>query len=209
MDGLSLIRASRAVGLSVAIDGDRLVIKGPKSAGAVAEALIGNKAIVMSALTEALARGVPLDWPDDARDHFLERLGVADDLGLTPVPGSDAWAIAVAEANRIAANVPVPEGGLNELRLIDHALSAFAPLGGLTLDRLTTRESLGLPEPTAQAPRNDRTCRWCLRTCWWSLKPGAAQRTCAYCSPPAPHLKVTWHTKSRAEQDAAFQGGAS
>lgn len=194
MDGLSRLRAARAVGLSVATDGDRVVIKGPMSAGAVAQALLADKPAVMSALEDAAERELPLDWPEDARDHFLQRLGAADDPRLVSGPGSEAWEIAVAEANRIAAKVPVPEGGLTELRLIDHALSAFAPLGGLELDDIARRDAVGFPNPAAEVCRDDRACPRCYRSCWWSIDPGAELLTCGHCHPPAPHLRVIWHS---------------
>ena len=50
MDGLALLRAADAAGLTVSADGDRLVIRGPRSADATARALLEHKPEVMAAL---------------------------------------------------------------------------------------------------------------------------------------------------------------
>ena len=51
MDGLTLLTEAWAAGLSVHADGARLVIRGPKSADAVARRLLAHKAVVLPALT--------------------------------------------------------------------------------------------------------------------------------------------------------------
>ena len=56
MDGLTLLRQAREAGLAVALDGDRLVIRGPKRAEPVARLLIQNKPEVVAALAG------PSDW---------------------------------------------------------------------------------------------------------------------------------------------------
>ena len=50
MVGLDLLAQAQAAGLTVAAAGDRLIIRGPKSAAAVARRLIDAKADVLSAL---------------------------------------------------------------------------------------------------------------------------------------------------------------
>ncbi len=50
MDGLTLLRTAAAAGLSVRLDGERLVIRGPRSADAVAKLLIAEKPAVVAAL---------------------------------------------------------------------------------------------------------------------------------------------------------------
>ena len=50
MDGLTLIAEARAAGLSVAAQGGRLVLRGPRRAGAMARRLLEHKADVMAAL---------------------------------------------------------------------------------------------------------------------------------------------------------------
>src|SRR2546425_11087474 len=56
MDGLTLLRQAHQAGLAVALDGDRLVIRGPKRAEPVARLLIQNKPEVVAALAG------PSDW---------------------------------------------------------------------------------------------------------------------------------------------------
>jgi len=50
MDGLTLLSEGRAAGLTVIADGERLVIRGPRSADAVARRLLTHKAVVLTAL---------------------------------------------------------------------------------------------------------------------------------------------------------------
>jgi len=50
MDGLTLLREAKKAGLGVRRDGDQLVIRGPRSAEAVAQRLLANKAAVIDAL---------------------------------------------------------------------------------------------------------------------------------------------------------------
>ena len=78
MDGLILLIEARAAGLIVLADGDRLVIRGPKSADAVARRLLAHKAMVLAALTFA-------DWV--LRPDCHGRMGwEAPDL-----PEADRW----------------------------------------------------------------------------------------------------------------------
>jgi hypothetical protein len=65
------------------------------------------------------------DWSDSVRVHFLERLGVADELDHPTDPTSPAWGVAVAEARRLQAGIPNALWS-NELGLLDATLSAFA-----------------------------------------------------------------------------------
>ena len=50
MGSLTLLAQARAAGLSVAADGDRLIIKGPRRAGPIAHELMGHKAEVLALL---------------------------------------------------------------------------------------------------------------------------------------------------------------
>jgi hypothetical protein len=43
MDGLTILREARAAGLEIKVDGDRLVVRGPKSAASLAERLLEMK----------------------------------------------------------------------------------------------------------------------------------------------------------------------
>jgi hypothetical protein len=53
MDGLRLLRRARDAGLAVEVEGDKLVIRGPKRAEPVARLLIDHKPAVMAALVPA------------------------------------------------------------------------------------------------------------------------------------------------------------
>jgi hypothetical protein len=55
MDGVTLLRRAREVGLAVAADGDKLVIRGPRCAEPVARLLIEHKPEVMAALAPSEA----------------------------------------------------------------------------------------------------------------------------------------------------------
>jgi hypothetical protein len=59
MDGLTLLSEGRAAGLTVTVDGDRLVIRGPKSADAVARRLLAHKAVILAALAAGNGGGAP------------------------------------------------------------------------------------------------------------------------------------------------------
>jgi len=50
MDGLTLLSEATAAGLTIRVDGDRLVIRGPKTADAVARRLLEHKPEVVAAL---------------------------------------------------------------------------------------------------------------------------------------------------------------
>ncbi len=51
MGAVSLLQEAEAAGLSVHVEGDRLVVRGPKSASAIAECLLDHKAEVLKALS--------------------------------------------------------------------------------------------------------------------------------------------------------------
>ncbi len=51
MGAVSLLQEAAAAGLSVHVEGDRLVVRGPKSASAIAECLLDHKAEVIEALS--------------------------------------------------------------------------------------------------------------------------------------------------------------
>jgi hypothetical protein len=64
MEGLTLLREARAAGLSVARDGDELVIRGPRRAEPVARLLLSRKVEVIRALANATG------WPARHREAF-------------------------------------------------------------------------------------------------------------------------------------------
>ncbi len=52
MVAVSLLQEAEAAGLSVCVEGDRLVVRGPKSAGAIAERLLDHKTEVLKVLAD-------------------------------------------------------------------------------------------------------------------------------------------------------------
>ncbi len=51
MVAVTLLQEAEAAGLTVRVEGDRLVVRGPKSAGAIAERLLDHKAEVIKTLS--------------------------------------------------------------------------------------------------------------------------------------------------------------
>jgi hypothetical protein len=76
MDGLSLLEEARGAGLRVAAEGDRLVIRGPKTAEPVARRLLAHKAEMLAVLT-----GPRPSAPGPA-------LATSGDLTAGPVPAA-------------------------------------------------------------------------------------------------------------------------
>jgi hypothetical protein len=65
VDGLSLLAEARLAGLSVAAEGDRLVIRGPRKAEVVALRLIDHKGEVLAGLRRVPAGDTSLPGPID------------------------------------------------------------------------------------------------------------------------------------------------
>ena len=74
MDCLAMLDAARAAGLTVAVQGDKLVVRGPRAAAAIAAELCANKAEIVALLqsgppAEPLALDVDPDgWPRNSLD---------------------------------------------------------------------------------------------------------------------------------------------
>ncbi len=64
MDGLALLSEATAAGLTVRVEGDRLVIRGPKAADAVARRLLEHKPEVLAALGRFGLTSTELPKPD-------------------------------------------------------------------------------------------------------------------------------------------------
>jgi hypothetical protein len=91
MDRLTLLATARAAGLAVYAAGERLVVRGPRSAGGLAQELIARKAEVLALL------GVP----PQARKGF-SRFLVSSFVPVT-LPDTRAAASEPAVARRVAA----------------------------------------------------------------------------------------------------------
>ncbi len=75
MGGLTLLDEARTAGLTVAVDGDKLVIRGPRSEDASARRLIAAKADVIAALQPKIPAAI--DWeasrPDETDPRAMAR----------------------------------------------------------------------------------------------------------------------------------------
>src|SRR5262245_7115820 len=92
MDGLTLLEQARSAGLTVVVQGDKLVIRGPRRAGPLAEQLLAHKGEVIDALTvqSLTPADLPADW------HFLwdERAAIVEYDGGLPRERAEALALA-------------------------------------------------------------------------------------------------------------------
>ena len=95
MDGLTLLREAYAAGLSVQADGDRLRIRGPREAEAIAQRLIAHKAAVLAALTvQPPGRGFGVEDLDmDWRVEWEERAAIMENDGGLPRERAEARAL--------------------------------------------------------------------------------------------------------------------
>ena len=106
MDGMSLIRQAREAGLSVSIDGDKLTLRGPRSAGAIARLLLENKPVVMSGFTSVMD-GPLLTVPRTAETAETQTRSAVPVEGLRVLP--DAASV-VAFVGRVTAVFGQPTG---------------------------------------------------------------------------------------------------
>jgi hypothetical protein len=95
MDGVTLLVEAESAGLTVHLDGDRLVIRGPRSADQVARALLGRKAEVVALLRTASwvlrpdTRG-RMGWQSpDAPVPFIAWEDLIDPDPTPAAPGAD------------------------------------------------------------------------------------------------------------------------
>ena len=107
---MTLLSDAAAAGLTVRADGDRLVIRGPRGAEAVARRLLGHKAEVMAALGRPDAPGDPRQAP---RQPQGEPSGDAPgiDGGVSGCPDFSGWAPRPDFGGRLGLEAPdLPEG---------------------------------------------------------------------------------------------------
>ena len=85
MEGLDLLLRAQAAGLDVSVDGDSLVIRGPRSADALALSLLAHKADLLTLLARQDAN--PDGLPAFHRDLFTtvrDTMGAGAALDLLP-----------------------------------------------------------------------------------------------------------------------------
>ncbi|MGE3110103.1 MAG: hypothetical protein AB7G11_13920 [Phycisphaerales bacterium] len=122
MDGLTVVRAAGACGLQVRVEGDRLIVTGPKQFAAVAECLILNKTLIIAALTSAERLRWRLAWSGEVADMF--RVQVA---AHGAAPGSPEWLNAVCRAVRMDAAVAPSRCANGECDVIDMIIIGAVP----------------------------------------------------------------------------------
>lgn len=87
----------------------------------------------------------------DAVEHFLDRLGRADELEMDTTPGSPAWEVALREARRVGAGLPPHHDRERGPDALDIAMELFTPPDGrMTVRPLTAKEvaELGIKKTT-------------------------------------------------------------
>ena len=90
---VALLAEARDAGLGVVVDGDRLVVRGPRSCEAQAKALLAHKEEVVAYLSVHAA--TPAEWtPQDWVDHFEERAAIIEHDGDLPRPEAERQALA-------------------------------------------------------------------------------------------------------------------
>jgi hypothetical protein len=85
MDGLSLLQEAWAAGLTVQADGNRLIIRGPWSADAVAHRLLTHKPVVLAAI-QVLTPTVTMAGPQEPA-----LAAVSPRVGPCPWCGRRTW----------------------------------------------------------------------------------------------------------------------
>lgn len=78
----------------------------------------------------------PVGWGEESIYAYLERLGVAEDLGMDVAPGSPAEQIAAREARRVATGLPPAWPSSRDGDVLDALLVHSGALGGLRFVRL-------------------------------------------------------------------------
>ena len=99
MDGITLLAQAHAAGLDVTVNGDKLEITGPKSAGDIAQRLIANKATVMMALAIEAT-----DW--ETRVETID--GVEYDVTTDADDPAPGWHEAIEPTAAEVVDIPKP-----------------------------------------------------------------------------------------------------
>jgi hypothetical protein len=101
MDGLTLLSDAVTAGLTVQVDGERLVIRGPKAADAVARRLLEHKPEVVAALGRFGLTSTELPKPDQPPfPGWIPRPDASGRLGWEPPGLPEAtrwWAVATID----------------------------------------------------------------------------------------------------------------
>jgi hypothetical protein len=120
MDGLTLLSEARAAGLEVKVDGDRLVVRGPRSAAHLAERLLEMKQEVIA----LLGPDDEVVWRIEAMRPQVPRMGTIPVLLARPEAKTAPRGMCVSCGDPLAPDrrircapcVAAVERVLNELR---------------------------------------------------------------------------------------------
>jgi hypothetical protein len=185
MDGLALLSEATAAGLTVQVDGDRLVIRGPKTADAVARRLLEYKPDVVTALGRLGLTSTELPKPDEPPfPGWIRRPDATGRLGWEPpgLPESRRWWACCTD---------------DELPTWDDLLHGRVTIGRWAGGALYVRTSDGPDGPTG-THAGLAACSWCGRRQWWRSQAWPDVVRCGWCSPPVPGLPVEWLDRSEA-----------
>jgi hypothetical protein len=90
MVGLILLEAAAAAGLRLSVQGDRLLVRGPRRAEALARRILAHKPEVMATLTRPAAAGLT---PEE-QEAWEERAAIREFDGGLPREHAEALALA-------------------------------------------------------------------------------------------------------------------
>jgi hypothetical protein len=94
MDTLALLQQAEAAGLTVSVQGDRLCIRGPRRAEALAQRLLDHKVAILAALApEAPVTVTTNDLPPDWYFRWDERAAIMEYDGKLPRDRAKALAL--------------------------------------------------------------------------------------------------------------------
>jgi hypothetical protein len=91
--GMDCLLAAASAGLTVTVEGDRLIVRGPKAAEPVAKRVLANKPAVIEAIKRPSASTMPEHLPPEW--HFLwdERAAIMEYDGKMPRERAEAMAL--------------------------------------------------------------------------------------------------------------------
>jgi hypothetical protein len=92
MDGLTLLEQARTAGLTLIVQGGKLVIRGPRRADRLAEQLLARKGEILDALT--LESLTPSNLPSEWHLMWDERAAIMESEGTLPRERAEALALA-------------------------------------------------------------------------------------------------------------------
>jgi len=172
MDGIALIREAEAAGLSLRMDGERLVIRGPKSADAIARRMLAEKSAVVTALVER-SRG----------------LSDTADVDTTAIfPGKEP----VVSTSAPSGESPDAFAGWTFRPDVDGRMG-WEPPDLHEVVRWWARATFdALPEPTHSPQPGIGPCGWCGRRDWWRSVRWSDVVRCGWCHAPASDGPVEW-----------------